>query len=732
MKGLRGHHFLWLALLAPVACGGDDEPAGPVEHDVDVVVRVDAASEAQCPHGGTVVHAGLDRNDNGVLDEGEIAESTPQCQDEDVAPAAPPEHLVHVVEQPAGTVCPGGGVAIRSGPDENGNGRLDIEEIAATEYVCDDALLTRMVPAGGRCASEGIAFQVGRDKDGDGMLGDAEVELTEVECGDVIWRDVVVDSEEELALLAGIRAIHGALWIGRVPIPSIELPALEHVGGGLVVSGGDALADVSLPALTRVGGDLEVSGNPALADVSLPALARVGGRLNVSGNPALAGVSLPALVAVGELVAVEENAALAHLDLAALDDIGGGLTLRENPALVESDLGALSRIGGAIVVRDNRALQTFDLSVFGRPDDVLITGNESLTDVAVRTSSSLSTSMQVGRVILQDNPGLVNAVLGATSFSSIHVSSNASLQEISIRSNRVAGDVILEDAPALHTVTLDSEGSGPVDDIQIGGVLRVAAPVSRLGVGGPSARVVVGRLVLEDTRLESIERMGIHVRGDAVVRRNPMLGRFGIMQVDGGLWIEDNDALGSFELLYNTGHMNGDVRIIDNDNLETAAGLGGARIVTGDLTIRGNASMTAPALHELEAVGGSVLIEGNPAMRYVTLSALRSIGGDLSVRGTAMTAWSGLENLAWVGGTAQISHNPELESVVLPALRGVSGTFSISENSVLREVSLDALRHADLRIEDNPSLPVCTVDVLFGQVDGDHGQQGNDESGVCQ
>ncbi|WP_437948554.1 hypothetical protein WME98_49595 [Sorangium sp. So ce296] len=65
--GTRTYHPFLLALIAPAACGGESDPPAPIERQLEVVVRTDAASEAQCPHGGSVVHAGLDRNENGAL-----------------------------------------------------------------------------------------------------------------------------------------------------------------------------------------------------------------------------------------------------------------------------------------------------------------------------------------------------------------------------------------------------------------------------------------------------------------------------------------------------------------------------------------------------------------------------------------------------------------------------------------------------------------------------------------
>ncbi|KYF92750.1 hypothetical protein BE20_10965 [Sorangium cellulosum] len=676
-----------LALIAPAACGGESDPPAPIERQLEVVVRTDAASEAQCPHGGSVVHAGLDRNENGALDEDEIAESTLQCQDEDVAPdddtpGDPPETLVRVDDEPAGEACADGGAAVRSGPDENGNGVLDEEEVAATEYICDDALLTQMVaePPGERCASDGIAFQVGRDVDGDGELGDEEVEWTEVECSDVIQRDVAVTSAEDLALLADIRAIHGALSIRDTSLASVELPALAHVGGHLTVS-----------------------GNSALASLSLPALAAVGGRLDV-----------------------HDNAELARMDLTGLVQIGGELHLSENPALAAIDLPALRKVDDEIVVRGNAALEAIELRMFDRLDDVDIQGNASLTDVVVRVSPLRDLSTQAGRVTLLDNPKLASAELAADSFHGINVVRNASLQKITIESDRIIGDVNVQEAPALDVAWLLVPTDSFADHLEIGGTLHVAAPISSLWFGIEQSGLVAGGLVLEGTHIERFERSVEHVRGDVTFRRNPNLGYFQVKQVDGGLTLDDNDALGNFDVR-DDGHFGGDVYVVGNDRLQHMTGLQWTRSVGGDLTISGNASLIRPAMYDLQYVGGNVTIGGNPALEHIDLGTLRRIEGTLTVSGTAMTVWSGLDELQSIGETAVIGGNPNLENIDLLALQRTGGLFAIRENSQLQRLSLDALRYASLHITDNPLLPACAVDALFEAVTGSHRQEGNGE-----
>jgi hypothetical protein len=148
-----------------------------------LVVRVEPASVADCPFGGSVVSSGIDEDRNGVLDDDEVAKRTPLCNDPPVA--APPRAVVRLVPELRGEHCALDGTAVQSGPDRNGNGVLDDDEVEHIEYACGEVMRTRIiaVPIGATCVAGGVAFQVGRDRDRDGVLGDGEVEQTRIECG---------------------------------------------------------------------------------------------------------------------------------------------------------------------------------------------------------------------------------------------------------------------------------------------------------------------------------------------------------------------------------------------------------------------------------------------------------------------------------------------------------------------------------------------------------------------
>jgi hypothetical protein len=78
-------------------------------------------------------------------------------------------------------------------------------------------------------------------------------------------------------------------------IASVDLPLLRQVGD-LVFAGGEVLPSLSLPALERVEGGLSVAAFPALASLDLPRLAYVGTHFGVTGNESLPACEVDAVV----------------------------------------------------------------------------------------------------------------------------------------------------------------------------------------------------------------------------------------------------------------------------------------------------------------------------------------------------------------------------------------------------------------------------------------------------
>jgi collagen type I alpha len=179
------------------------------------VRRAEPAGEA-CPNGGERIDTGFDDNENNVLDAAEIDVSAYICdgvdgddgpEGNDGAPGAPA--LVLVDAEGPGENCGSGGVRIRYGVDENGDGTLQARETEGTRYVCDGitgedgtdgddgeginslVVTSRLDGANETCQFGGVLLEVGLD-DGasgatgavarDGILQPAEVDYSNSAC----------------------------------------------------------------------------------------------------------------------------------------------------------------------------------------------------------------------------------------------------------------------------------------------------------------------------------------------------------------------------------------------------------------------------------------------------------------------------------------------------------------------------------------------------------------------
>jgi hypothetical protein len=130
--------------------------------------------------------------------------------------------LIATVDEPSGANCPNGGTKIEAGVDQNGNGKLDPNEVTSTSYVCNGAngdagppgatgdagpagppgeagppgapgdagapgggtsslIRTSHELAGANCAYGGLRVQSGLDANGDAVLQDTEVNSAETQ-----------------------------------------------------------------------------------------------------------------------------------------------------------------------------------------------------------------------------------------------------------------------------------------------------------------------------------------------------------------------------------------------------------------------------------------------------------------------------------------------------------------------------------------------------------------------
>ncbi len=175
-----------------------------------------------CPFGGVAIHTGADVNGNGVLDATEVKSTSYVCNGESGQDGTDGQDaLIKTTAEPAGGNCPAGGTRIDSGTDDNGNGVLDPDEIDSTSYVCngvDGQAQTTLVsvvaePAGSNCPAGGQAIRTGVDTNADGMLQPGEVQSTSYVCNGTDGLTTLVRQEDAGAgdCAYGGRLVHSGL-----------------------------------------------------------------------------------------------------------------------------------------------------------------------------------------------------------------------------------------------------------------------------------------------------------------------------------------------------------------------------------------------------------------------------------------------------------------------------------------------------------------------------------------
>lgn len=104
-------------------------------HSVAAATKIIPVGDTDCPYGGILVETGIDENGNGVLDSTEVDESENVCNG--VPGSDGNVSLIDINSEPAGANCTIGGLRIDAGLDLDNNGLLDLGEITATDYVCN-------------------------------------------------------------------------------------------------------------------------------------------------------------------------------------------------------------------------------------------------------------------------------------------------------------------------------------------------------------------------------------------------------------------------------------------------------------------------------------------------------------------------------------------------------------------------------------------------------------------
>lgn len=163
--------------------------------------------DATCPNGGILVETGFDLDKDGVLDENEIVDSEKVCNGAPGAAGGDGSDgltaLVSVTALSAGGLCPAGGFQVDAGLDDDDDNVLDAGEVDHSSWVCNgldgldgddgsdgadglDGYTTLMnvsaQGASGTCPAGGQRIDIGLDLDRDGTLDTGEIAKWELVC----------------------------------------------------------------------------------------------------------------------------------------------------------------------------------------------------------------------------------------------------------------------------------------------------------------------------------------------------------------------------------------------------------------------------------------------------------------------------------------------------------------------------------------------------------------------
>ena len=270
------------------------------------------------------------------------------------------------------------GTAVVACKDDMERKPADLEKVSLQD--------TRVEPPGANCQYGGIAARTGLDDDDDGVLADSEVTATTYDCGAPVQRSAgAITTQAQADALADVDIITGNLIVDGGDVTSLTLPKLQRVHGGVTITDNASLTSIALAALTTVDGAFDVDGNGALATIDLGSLATVGGHCvvtaaagttsidlgalaSITGDFALNGGGSNAAVTLHPPSSVGQDMTIDGLKLTALafdaGSTGGDLSISNNGVLTALTANGAVTVGGKVYVTNNPTLATAVASTF--------------------------------------------------------------------------------------------------------------------------------------------------------------------------------------------------------------------------------------------------------------------------------------------------------------------------------------------------------------------------------
>lgn len=379
-------------------------------------------------------------------------------------------------------------------------------------------------------------------------------------------------------IVAQVPCVTGSLLVRAGAGQNVYLPALEAIGGDLVVEEDAELTGLALPALVMVGGSVVIKPRPQLRSVGLPRLEVVGGDVSVGQEEsldaepppgvvsALAELGFPALRNVGGSILVRGHGQLVHLDLFALQE-ALGLELARNGALTKIELGPKTRLGWLKIAENAALVGLAELASVERVGPIQVLRNPKLAELA------LPALAVAGGLLVSDNHALTRVTLPALTQleGALVIERHNALAELQLpRLLGVQGNILIGKNPALTTVALPAliSAGGNLDltsnfalaNAEFPALTRIVGDLGLVSTGAlvrfsaSSLTKIEGDLVVQD----GLALAGVHlpalveVGGYVTVAQNPVLASVAnwsaLQRIGLKLYVRDNPRLPACEL----------------------------------------------------------------------------------------------------------------------------------------------------------------------------------------
>jgi hypothetical protein len=570
-----------------------------------------------------------------------------------------PMLLTRSDSEPAGSRCPRGGVAVHAGLDRNGDGKLEDSEIDDTEYICDpprDVLVRKdSLPPGTTCPTGGTIVQIGVDDNDDGVLEDSEIDQGTTLCNSSeLWSGdfTAVDwgDPAKVAALQGAHIVTGSLSLAGQR--SIALPLLQVVSGNVTVTAGGV---VSLPALVTIGGDLTLQANTVALE--LGALQSVLGKVDVATTDDLFAFTLPALKTIGDDLHVTARG-LSSISLPALENVAGNFEIGSLSQcgtvdtcsdgncllsfLTDVSLPRVDRIDGCVVI--DRAVQMATLELGARRIGGALVLHEAFRSSLPGAASTLSApslasiegSAIAGVAIRCDQTGLDTFALPSL----VHVNGDISISD-NLKLRDVQFLLLESDAPAGTGIKLfDNPPLSRVSAPRAGALTELRVDQALITPDAPPLTLDYGHLqdvallhlfevsISDLSGLSSLRQVGA-LELTHVGQLTNFLGFVSLSELQ-RLVLLDTPALTSLDGLEQLTHLNV-LSISSSPALTSIAGLGNVTEVGLSVRLSDADVLTAIALTHLQSIGGALTVQLRSLTSLSGLGALRALGGMLSL-----------------------------------------------------------------------------------------------------